>query len=325
MVRRWSQDNRQRKHLRCFVTRIADHHALIPGSNLRYGIFLSAISSAPESSLHRPRYPGFACESGIGWKIGTDHIPLPDKTRLIILGISGSYKLVISPATMIRPLAAMTSQATLARASWGKAGVQYAVGYQIAQLVWMPFCYGFRCVKSFHGILLPIVPGRIYPSAFWEVFNSSWIRWYVCSEHFCENRPMGLLPISSGYRNFSWYLIISGSERLTNASPSIPQIKRNSPRSCHNPPAPGSGAGLKAFPRHYRLVGHQVLQGISAWICPPLSPASLSGLPGFQQAGLLCPARQILFYPLTSWIGKGFQALPDCIPYLSKRTWQPSR
>ena len=44
--------------------------------------------------------------------------PTADKTRLTILGISGSYRLVISPATMIRPLAAMTSQATLARASW---------------------------------------------------------------------------------------------------------------------------------------------------------------------------------------------------------------
>ena len=49
------QDNRQRKHFRCFVTRIADHHALIPGSKLRYGIFLSAISSLLQRAVYTGR------------------------------------------------------------------------------------------------------------------------------------------------------------------------------------------------------------------------------------------------------------------------------
>lgn len=73
--------------------------------------------SAPESSLHRPRYRALLVNQH--WMENWDgSYPTADKTRLTILGISGSYRLVISPATMIRPLAAMTSQATLARASW---------------------------------------------------------------------------------------------------------------------------------------------------------------------------------------------------------------
>lgn len=42
------------------------------------------------------------------------------KTDCTMEGISGSYKLVISPATITCPLVASTSQATRERASWAR-------------------------------------------------------------------------------------------------------------------------------------------------------------------------------------------------------------
>ena len=71
------QDNRQRKHFRCFVTRIADHHALIPGSKLRYGIFLSAISSLLQRAVYTGRdIRALLVNQALDGKIGTDRIPL---------------------------------------------------------------------------------------------------------------------------------------------------------------------------------------------------------------------------------------------------------
>ena len=149
-----SQHNRQRHHLRGFGTGIANHHALISGSQLLDGAIFPEISSLFQRTVHsggniRTLLVDETLNGKPGWFVAylseNRMSDLRDVRLKQARDLSGHDDL---------PLGGQHFAGHTGESIVGKTFVQYAVGDQIAQLVRMPFRNGFCGIKLIHGILL---------------------------------------------------------------------------------------------------------------------------------------------------------------------------